>query len=239
MRTTLFFIGLACCFTISLNAQSSCGEASYYSSNMNGKYTSTGETYKHDGFTCANSEFPVGTILRVTRFDDSRSVDVRVNDCIPPNSDRIVVLSGAAAARIGLLQDGVASVSLSIVAIGLGELACSKPAIEGPSSYDVIATKPLVSQPVISIEGDGTFPASAFQPIQSGHGVQVGSYKTLSNASEAASALQTKGFSKVLIRAKDGAYQVLMGPFETQSAADVYNSNLKSKYRISGFVTKI
>lgn len=238
MRTILLFIALACSFSLSLNAQTVCGGASYYPSKMNGNYTSTGETYRHGELTCANSEFPVGTILRVTRFDNSRSVDVRVNDCVSPNSDHIVVLSGAAATRIGLGK-GTTQVSLSIVKMGTGELACGKPAVETPTSYEARPAKPTREPSSISIRGNGTYPASIFEAVETGYGVQIGSYKSMNNAKEAIQGFQEKGFKRLLIRAQDGAFQVLMGPFETEAAADVYRTNLSSRYKITGFVTSL
>jgi rare lipoprotein A len=239
MRTFLLFICFICSFTLSLNAQTACGGASYYPAKMNGNYTSTGETYRHGDFTCANSEFPVGTILRVTRFDDSRSVDVRVNDCVAPNSDHIVVLSGAAATRIGLEKGRTAQVSLSVVKMGTGRLACAKPVAEAPTSYDARPAKPVREPSSISIQGNGTYPVSIFEPISSGFGVQIASYKSMDSAKEGILSFQEKGFKRLLIRAQDGAYQVLMGPFDTESAADVYKTNLNSRYKISGFVTLI
>ncbi|MEL7222457.1 MAG: septal ring lytic transglycosylase RlpA family protein [Bacteroidota bacterium] len=235
MRTITLFFAFFCLFAFSLPAQTTCGGASYYPAKMNGNYTSTGETYRHNDFTCANSEFPVGTILRVTRFDDSRSVDVRVNDCVSPNSTHVVVLSGAAAKSIGLGR-GTTQVSLSIVKMGTGELACSQPTKETPVAYETVSERP---QAVVSIQGNGTFPAGIFEPINTGFGVQIGSYKSMENAREAIVEFESKGFKRLLVRASAGAYQVLIGPFDTEAAADVYRTNLSRRYKVNGFVTAL
>lgn len=240
-------------FTLSLSAQSRVGIASYYAPGLDGRKTSSGERYRHDGFTAANKDYPVGSVIRVTRADDGRSVDVRVNDCGPHKAGRIVDLSGAAAERIGLIRDGIAQVQVELVSLGKGRLACGGeyvPATQGPASYDntasrsparATATESDTPQPASpsSIEGQGTYRAEALRPISEGFGVQVGSYRVYDNATRVAADLQEKGYSKVLIRLRGNVHQVVLGPFESREAAAVYRDNLLRKYKLRGFVTPI
>lgn len=246
----IFFILLALvALTFELNAQATSGIASYYAPGFHGKPTSIGETYNHQALTCANREFPVGTILRVTRIDDGRYVDVRVNDCGPHRAGRIVDLSGAAAERIGLIRDGITQVNLRVLQLGTGRAPCGKtyqpPAgSTTPASYENTGSSPTVNQkpptrPSPQIEGQGTFRAEALQPIENGFGVQVGSFRYYENATKVAADLQTKGFSKVLIRLQGNVHQVVIGPFDTRGAAEVYRDNLWKNYKQRGFVTAI
>ncbi len=240
-------------FAFFLSAQTSVGIASYYAPGLDGGKTSSGERYKHDGFTAANKEYPIGSIIRVIRADDGRYVDVRVNDCGPHKDGRIVDLSGAAAERIGLIRDGITQVRVELVTLGKGRLACGGeyvPATRGPASYDntaarsparATAPESATPQPASpsSIEGQGTFRADALRPISEGFGVQVGSYRVYDNATRVASDLQSKGYSKVLIRLRGNVHQVVLGPFESREAAAVYRDNLLRKYKLRGFVTPI
>jgi len=244
MMLALFTISL------SLNAQATSGIASYYAPGFHGKPTSTGETYNHQAMTCANREFPVGTILRVTRTDDGRFVDVRVNDCGPHRAGRIVDLSGAAAEKIGLIRDGITQVNLRVIKMGTGRAPCGK-SYQAPASSTTPAPyentggssagEPVTpaATPSPQIEGQGTFRADVLKPIEDGFGVQVGSFRYYENATKVAADLQTKGFSKVLIRLQGNVHQVVIGPFETRGAAEVYRDNLWKNYKQRGFVTAI
>ncbi len=92
------------------------GEASYYSDALAGRSTASGEPYDPLRYTAAHRKLPFGTVLRVVRSDDGRSVYVRVNDRGPfGKRRRIVDLSRRAAEELGMLGQGVANVRLEIV----------------------------------------------------------------------------------------------------------------------------
>ena len=65
--------------------------------------------------TAAHRTLPFGTIVRVTNLENGKSVQVRINDRGPFKRGRIVDLSQAAAARIDLLQSGVAEVEVLVI----------------------------------------------------------------------------------------------------------------------------
>lgn len=241
-----FCVSIALFAAFSLVGQTNVGIASYYAPGLDGAKTSSGERYRHQGFTAANKDYPIGTVLRVIRADDGRSVDVRVNDCGPHKAGRIIDLSGAAAEQIGLIRDGITQVQLQLITLGKGRLACGGryvPADNGPASYDnteqrVPGEAATQAEPA-AIEAQGTFRANALQPISEGFGVQVGSYRVYDNATNVAADLEAKGYSKVLIRMRGNVHQVVLGPFETRAAAEVYRDNLRRKYKLRGFVTPI
>jgi rare lipoprotein A len=95
------------------------GEASYYGSSLAGHATASGEPYRPQAFTAAHRKLPLGTILRVTRHDGTRSVYVRINDRGPYGSSRrILDLSHAAAEQLGMLRSGVLEVRAEVVEYG-------------------------------------------------------------------------------------------------------------------------
>ena len=86
--------------------------ASWYGPYFHGRTTANGETYNMYGNTAAHKYLPFGTKLRVCY---QRCVDVRVNDRGPYIGSRELDLSRGAAAKIGLIHPGVASVSVEYI----------------------------------------------------------------------------------------------------------------------------
>ncbi len=87
-----------------------CGVASWYGDELAGHTTASGEVFDPKGLTAAHRTFPFGTWLEVVREKNGQRVEVRVNDRGPHKRSRILDLSKAAAAKLGMLRDGVANV---------------------------------------------------------------------------------------------------------------------------------
>lgn len=96
------------------------GDASYYSDDLHGERTASGERYNKYGFTAAHRDLEFGTMVRITNLDNRRSVSVKINDRGPYKQGRIVDLSRAAAEQIGLTTKGVARVQLEILSTPSG-----------------------------------------------------------------------------------------------------------------------
>jgi rare lipoprotein A len=112
LRYLLSTLIASCLYTALLFGQQvESGVANYYSDGLNGNPTAYGEVYDRTQFTAAHRNFPKGTLLKVTRLDNNKSVIVRVNDRGPFSSDgAIVSLSMAAASLIDLSLVGHAQV---------------------------------------------------------------------------------------------------------------------------------
>jgi len=81
------------------------GIASFYSRNLEGTETSTGETFSHGNLTAASNNFKLNSWVRVTNLRNGKSVIVRINDRMHPSmaaKGRVVDLSISAAKKIGL-----------------------------------------------------------------------------------------------------------------------------------------
>jgi rare lipoprotein A len=81
-------------------------KASFYSS---GSRTASGEPFNQHGFTAASRTLPFGTLLHVTNPTTGRSVIVRINDRGPFVPGRDLDLSRGAAAAIGMIEQGTAT----------------------------------------------------------------------------------------------------------------------------------
>lgn len=141
MKNFLSFVLTPLLLLVSLNAlqaqDEEFGLASYYSDEFHGRKTAYGDTYHKDKLTTAHKKHPYGTILKVTRLDNNKSVTVKVIDKGPFIRGRVVDLSRKAAERIGLVDVGVAEVKVVVV---------SKMAQESQTDVAKAAPKPTVPQ---------------------------------------------------------------------------------------------
>ena len=86
------------------------GMASWYGEPFHGRRTASGETFNMNELTAAHKTLPFGTRVRVRHATTGKEVTVRINDRGPFTKGRVIDLSRAAAAAIGLIQTGVGPV---------------------------------------------------------------------------------------------------------------------------------
>lgn len=93
------------------------GLASWYGGpdGLSGVRTASGELFDPSSYTAAHRSLPFGTKVRVTYLRTGKSTVVRINDRGPSSTARIIDISCAAAAEIGLQSAGVGRVSLEIL----------------------------------------------------------------------------------------------------------------------------
>lgn len=284
---------------ISLQAQEY-GLASFYSDEFDGRSTAYGEIYDKDKMTCAHKKHGLGTILRVTRLDNKKSVEVRVNDKGPYIKGRVVDLSKAAARKLGLTQDGVVEVKVEVVGKTPAsaqtqpkeektripetrpepaEVTSPRIATEEPEPSQNTSSRPEASTeeapkretrerettaaPSSSTSRNVSTTSSAQyklvtndytpyglyrirleRPTQSGFGVQVVSLTNYENVLRQVADLQTTGFDDILVSVEpdfDGTsvYKIILGNFDTMAKAKSYQSSLKKRYKLNGFVVDL
>ena len=85
---------------------------SWYGPGFHGNLTANGEVYNQYGISAAHKTLPFGTRLRVCY---EGCVDVRINDRGPYIGERELDLSYGAAKAIGLIEPGVAPVSVTFL----------------------------------------------------------------------------------------------------------------------------
>jgi rare lipoprotein A len=86
------------------------GVASYY---WQPQALASGGRFNPNAMTAAHKTLPFGTRVRVTDKSSGRSVDVTINDRGPYIRGRIIDLSKAAAASLGITGRGIAPVSVA------------------------------------------------------------------------------------------------------------------------------
>src|SRR5688500_10131412 len=104
---------------------------------FHGRKTASGEVYDMFAMTAAHKTLPLPSFARVTNVKTGQSVVVRINDRGPFHSDRIIDLSYAAAARIGIAAAGSGLVEVERI-------------VPGPGVEDATATTASVPPPVMA-----------------------------------------------------------------------------------------
>ncbi|MBD1866681.1 septal ring lytic transglycosylase RlpA family protein [Cyanobacteria bacterium FACHB-471] len=100
------------------------GMASWYGPGFHGNRSASGEVFNQNALTAAHRNLPFGTQVRVTNLNNGQSVVVRINDRGPYSGGRVIDLSAAAARAVGLIQAGVAPVSVDV--LGVAQTATSQ-----------------------------------------------------------------------------------------------------------------
>ena len=91
------------------------GLASWYGGRFNGRKTSDGSRFNKEEFTAAHKTLPFGTLVKVKNLHNGKTCVVKINDRGPFVQNRIIDLSKASAAEIGVLSRGIAKVQLEVV----------------------------------------------------------------------------------------------------------------------------
>ena len=91
------------------------GHASWYGEAFHGRLTANGEVYDQYAISAAHQSLPLPSFIHVTNLDNGRTLVVRVNDRGPFVGDRLLDLSYGAAARLGIVEDGVVRVKIELI----------------------------------------------------------------------------------------------------------------------------
>lgn len=165
--TITLLLLILCSFTGFSQSSEELGIASYYSDDFHGFKTASGELYDKNRLTAAHKTIPYGTIIRVTRLDNKKSVQVRVIDRGPYIQGRIVEVSRKAAEDLDLIGVGKAQVKIEVVrnpgsAKEMPVVTTTPPPpAPKPEAETVVAAKPKVNKSPKPTNYDTTTPKVA------------------------------------------------------------------------------
>ncbi|HSJ07677.1 MAG TPA: septal ring lytic transglycosylase RlpA family protein, partial [Longimicrobiales bacterium] len=96
------------------------GEATYYADRFNGRRTASGVIFRNSEYFAAHRTWPFGTVVRVTRVSNGRSVIVTVVDRGPNGSREnqrrtIIDVSRRAAEELGFVSAGRTPVQVEVL----------------------------------------------------------------------------------------------------------------------------
>jgi rare lipoprotein A len=180
------------------------GIPSWYGPDFDGKPTSSGETYDMYKMTAAHKTLPLPTYARVTNLANDKSVIVKINDRGPFHENRIIDLSYAAAAKLGMIKKGTALVDVKAIST------------RAPPSPDAVAASK-------------TPPAAL--PAHPKLYVQVGAYAKHDNARRIEARLALNAVGPIAIQQAslaDGQriWRVRIGPLADVDAVDALTRRL-------------
>lgn len=193
------------------------GIASWYGKKFHGKRTSSGEPYDMYVMTAAHKTLPLPSYARVRNLQNGRSVVVRVNDRGPFLHNRLIDLSYAAAARLGILGTGT----------GVVEVEAVSPE-EPVAQLAQVKTYPLqVIAPAMAAEELPASPATAANPKLY---LQVGAFTQWDNAVTLRDRLEREALRPISIQSSQAArgngpdatrvYRVRVGPLTNVEEGD-------------------
>ena len=189
------------------------GLASWYGRKFHGQKTSNGEVYDMFGMTAAHKTFPLPSYARVTNVKTGQSVIVRVNDRGPFHEGRIIDLSYAAAAKLGIAGPGSGQVEVERVFAGTQVAIASTPALPA-----VVAT-PLAPSPLPRLVQAET---SIVTQDTAGIYLQLGAFSSRENAesfrNRVAGELPWLG-EPVTVVSREGLNRVRLGPYRSREEA--------------------
>lgn len=96
------------------------GIASFYSANLDGSITATGERYRNNGLTAASNNFKLNTWVLVTNLKNNNKVVVRINDRMHDRmkkKGRVVDLSRLAARQLDFMANGLVKVKVETIVL--------------------------------------------------------------------------------------------------------------------------
>jgi len=98
-----------------LKGQMSEGFATYYADYLDNMQTALGDVYRRDQMTASHRSYPLGTLVRVTRYETGQSVDVRINDRGAYCDDCVIDLSWIAAQSLDIVHLGRTRVKVQVI----------------------------------------------------------------------------------------------------------------------------
>ncbi|HSW15288.1 MAG TPA: septal ring lytic transglycosylase RlpA family protein [Solimonas sp.] len=193
------------------------GHASWYGKKFHGRKTANGEIYDMFKMTAAHKRLPLPSYVRVTNVANGKSTVVRVNDRGPFHKGRIIDLSYAAAAKLGILKHGAAMVEIEALQPGSGgdTLLAKAP----PAATPVDAPPPPAPPPPAAV---ATAELRAAPSNSLGY-LQVASFIDPINAIALREELHRLGFIGASVLATDlggeTLHRVVTGPFNDEAAS--------------------
>jgi rare lipoprotein A len=91
------------------------GIASWYGAQFHGRQAANGEIFNMEALTAAHRTLPLGSMVRVVNLLNGKHVRVRINDRGPYVKGRILDVSRAAAAQLGMEDKGLSIIQLEVI----------------------------------------------------------------------------------------------------------------------------
>jgi rare lipoprotein A len=200
------------------------GIASWYGKKFHGRRTSSGETYDMHAMTAAHKTLPLPSYVRIRNLHNGRSVIVRVNDRGPFLHNRLIDLSYAAAAKLGIVGTGTGVVEVETVGPDdtPATVAAAPPAAL-PEERPVAPAPPR--KPAFAVIPTAAAAENRTEALAPRLFLQVGAFNQWDNAIHLRNRLERAGFrpiavQSVLLENRNRVYRVRIGPLASVEEGD-------------------
>ena len=192
------------------------GLASWYGRKFHGQKTASGETYDMFAMTAAHKTLPIPSYARVTNVKNGLSVVVRINDRGPFHSNRIIDLSYAAAARIGIAAAGSGMVAVERVLAGAASETAAPPLQTAPANA-------AIETAIIAQEAAGLW-------------LQLGAFSSAETAQsfrEHAARELSWMLEPIHVMQRDGLHRVRLGPYRSRDEANAIAEKVRQSLGVA------
>jgi len=176
--------------------------ASWYGPGFHGNKTANGERYDMHQLTAAHRTLPLGSVAVVRSMSTGRQVTVRINDRGPFAKGRVLDLSLAGARALGMVGNGTDRIELRVVGFQ------GRTADMGALRVQVGSFAEQENAVSLLERAKRTYPGGRIQAVDLPEGrryrVQVGEFKTESQAEEAAERLESELSTQPYVIRDDG-----------------------------------
>jgi rare lipoprotein A len=117
------------------------GVASWYGESFHGKQAANGKLFDMEALTAAHRTLPLGSMVRVVNLANGKYLHVRITDRGPYVNNRILDLSRGAAARLGMMEEGLSHVRIQLVGERRPAALLSSEAMETASVALILGSK--------------------------------------------------------------------------------------------------
>jgi rare lipoprotein A len=186
---------------VATKGASQSGIASWYGPGFHGKATASGVIYNQHDLTAAHQTLPLGTRVLVTNLDNSKSVEVLINDRGPFVKGRIIDLSFAAGEALGMIRPGTIPVRIEVVDSGTLKIASIRDSLDYTlqlGSFSVLENARQLRELVAK-----SFSEVAIVPLQVRDGtyyrVQLGNFSNRAAAEEQARQVTQAGYPVIIL----------------------------------------
>ncbi len=219
------------------------GLASWYGRKFHGQKTSSGETYDMFAMTAAHKTLPIPSYARVTNVKNNQSVVVRVNDRGPFHDGRVIDLSYAAAAKLGIAAPGSGLVEVErVFARDATRLAAaSAPPGPAPAAPPPAAT---VVTPLAAAELPQPQAAEISTPLvaagPAGLYLQLGAFSSADNAESFRNhvARELPWLAEpIQVASAGGLHRVRLGPYKTRDEAQAIADKIRASLDFAPVIT--
>jgi len=187
------------------------GVASWYGKKFHGRRTSSGESYDMYTMTAAHRTLPLPSYVRVRNLTSGQTIVVRVNDRGPFLHNRIIDLSYAAAAKLGIAGHGTGLVeiesvtpetpAITRVAHNTDRTRPAETTTYPPDTTPAVSSAPMVEIIPAAAAADTGVTAASSAPNQPPRlYLQVGAFTQWDNAIQLRNRLERAAFRPIFIQ---------------------------------------